>query len=124
MATGEALDRGRQAFAAQAWSEAYVQLRAADHDARLEPDDLLSLALASILTGHDEESDAVLARAHEQFLARGEFARAAQSAIWLGMSLLNGLELVRGYGTNGPTSTSPIHSSLGREASNRPNVRG
>ena len=96
MTTAGALDRGRQAFEAQAWSEAYAQLHAADQEAPLEPDDLLSLALASILTGRDEESDAVLARAHEQFLARGEIARAAQSAIWLGMSLVNALEIVRG----------------------------
>jgi hypothetical protein len=96
MTMAGALDRGRQAFRAQAWSEAYAQLHAADQQAPLEPDDLLGLALASILTGRDEESDAVLARAHEQFLARGEVARAAQCAIWLGMSLLNALEVVRG----------------------------
>lgn len=96
MTTAGALDRGRQAFGTQAWSEAYAQLHAADQETPLEPDDLLSLALASILTGRDEESDAVLARAHEQFLARGEVARAAQSAIWLGMSLLNVQEIVRG----------------------------
>jgi hypothetical protein len=96
MSATDALQRGRQAFQAQAWAEAYTQLTAAEQAAPLDADDLLQLALASILIGHDDEGWAVLARAHEQFLARGEVARAAQCAIWLGMSLLNALEVVRG----------------------------
>ena len=62
----------------------------------LDADDLLQLALASSLTGHDVECAVVLARAHEQFLARADVPKAAQCAIWLGMSLLNAMEVVRG----------------------------
>src|SRR5437762_5884635 len=61
----------------------------------LDADDPLQLALASSLTGHDVECAAVLTRAHEQ-LARADVPKAAQCAIWLGMSLLNAMELVRG----------------------------
>ena len=58
----------------------------------LDADDLLQLALASSLTGHDVECAAVLTRAHEQ-LARADVPKAAQCAIWLGMSLLNSSQL-------------------------------
>jgi DNA-binding CsgD family transcriptional regulator len=91
----EALRRGREAFARQAWREAYSQLSTADHEAPLEPDDLLQLALTGVLTGHEAQVESILTRAHEQFLARGDIARAAQCAIWLGMSLQYALELVR-----------------------------
>jgi DNA-binding CsgD family transcriptional regulator len=90
-----ALARGRQAFQHQAWGEAYVQLSAADGEAALQPEDLLQLALASALTGRDGESFAGLVRAHEQFLAHGNVPRAAQCAIWLGMSLQYSAERVR-----------------------------
>src|SRR5919199_1842865 len=98
MSVLEALRRGREAFARQAWGEAFSQLSTADQDAPLEPDDLLQLALAGVLTGHDAAVEPVLTRAHEQLLARGDVARAAQCAIWLGMSLQNALELVRAGG--------------------------
>ena len=91
-----ALARGRQAFQQQAWGDAYQQLSAADDEAALQPDDLLQLALASALTGRDGEWLANLVRAHEQFLAGGNVARAAQCAIWLGMSLQYRGERVRG----------------------------
>jgi DNA-binding NarL/FixJ family response regulator len=90
------LERGRQAFQHQVWSEAFSQLASADRDQPLDPDDLLPLALASMLTAHDAECADALTRAHEGFLERGDVARAAQCAIWLGMTLLNGMEIVRG----------------------------
>jgi DNA-binding CsgD family transcriptional regulator len=91
----ETLQRGREAFQRQAWAEAYAQLIQADREVALEPDDLLQLALSCVLTGHDADAERVLTRAHEQFLVRGDVARATQCAIWLGMSLQNALELVR-----------------------------
>src|SRR5260370_31277579 len=96
MIAGAALERGRQAFQQQTWAEAYAQLSAADREAPLEADDLLKLALSSLLTGRDSETMATLTRAHEQFLAGGDVARAAQSAIWLGVALQEALEPVRG----------------------------
>ncbi len=48
--TGSAsLDRGRTAFARQAWGDAYAQLKAADREAALEPEDLERLAIAAHL---------------------------------------------------------------------------
>ncbi|HEX8967841.1 MAG TPA: LuxR C-terminal-related transcriptional regulator [Chloroflexota bacterium] len=94
----ETLRRGREAFARQGWAEAYAQLSAADHEGLLEADDLLSLALSSQLTGHEAEVEPALTRAHERFLARGETARAAQSAIWLAMTLHEALEPARAGG--------------------------
>jgi DNA-binding NarL/FixJ family response regulator len=91
-----ALERGRKAFQQQAWAEAYAQLAAADRETPLEAEELLQLALSSLLTGHDSETIATLTRAHEQFLATGAIARAAQCAIWLGFALQNALEPVRG----------------------------
>src|SRR5438105_8281467 len=44
--------------------------------------------------GSRRECAAVLTRAHEQLLARADVPKAAQCAIWLGMSLLNAMELV------------------------------
>ena len=69
MSAGAALERGRQAFEHQTWAEAYAQLSAADREAPLEADDLLQLALASLLTGRGSESISTLTRAHERFLA-------------------------------------------------------
>ncbi len=96
MSQGIALVRGREAFQQQSWGEAYAQLSTADSETALDPEDLLQLALSSSLTGRETESLAVLVRAHEGFLERSDIARAAQCAIWLGMSLQYGLERVRG----------------------------
>lgn len=96
--TSEPLRLGREAFARQRWAEAYAQLSAADGEGLLEAEDLLSFALSSHLTGHEGEVEPALTRAHEQFLARGEIALAAQSAIWLGMSLHEALEPARAGG--------------------------
>ena len=70
-----ALERGRKAFQQQAWAEAHAQLAAADGETPLGAEDLLQLALSSMLTGHDSETIATLTRAHEQFLASGAIAR-------------------------------------------------
>jgi ATP/maltotriose-dependent transcriptional regulator MalT len=82
------LDRGREAFAAQAWAEAYAQLSAADHASRLGPEDLERLATAAYLTGRDAESDELWARAHRERLRLGDTAGAARCGFWLAFLLL------------------------------------
>jgi DNA-binding CsgD family transcriptional regulator len=94
--TSGSLERGRDAFHRQTWAEAYAQLSAADADTPLDADDLLPLALSSLLIGRDEESVSALTRAHQQFLTRGDIPKAAQCAIWVGWTLLNGIDMVRG----------------------------
>jgi hypothetical protein len=46
--------------------------------------DLERLATAAHLVGRDDECEAVTARAHEAFLARGDREGAARAAFWLG----------------------------------------
>src|SRR5262249_36347359 len=83
-----ALDRGREAFAQHAWSDAYAQLSAADQQHALEPDAIEQLALAAYLLGRDAERQALLTRAHAAFLARRAVTQAARCAFRLGMGLL------------------------------------
>jgi DNA-binding NarL/FixJ family response regulator len=94
----ELIERGRAAFARMAWSEAYADLAAADHDAPLEPPDLERLARAADLVARDAESDDAFARAHRAYLDRGEVERAARAAYWLGQKLLSRGEPARGGG--------------------------
>jgi DNA-binding NarL/FixJ family response regulator len=94
----DALERGRAAFAAQAWADAVERLSAADRAAPLAPDDLERLATAAYLVGREDESAELWARAHHELLARGEAERAARCAFWLAFGLLNRGELARGGG--------------------------
>lgn len=82
------LERGREAFDAQAWAEAYAQLSAADHASPLGPEDLERLAAAAYLTGKDDESDDLWARAHRERLRLGDTARAVRCGFWLAFLLL------------------------------------
>ena len=88
MTAAGALERGRAAFARQAWAEAYAQLTAADREAALEPEDLERLASAAHLLGRDAECADLWARAHHAFLGRGAAPGAARCAFWLGFSSL------------------------------------
>src|SRR5437870_4811249 len=88
MITGETLDRGRESFRRQHWSDAYAQLSAAERETTLEPEDLERLATSAYLTGSDAESTDAWARAHQEFLARGEPVRAARCALWLAFGLI------------------------------------
>lgn len=72
------LARGRQEFERRNWPAAYELLRGAQ-----EPEDLMLLAVAAQLAGHDEAGVDHLHRAHNTFLKRGD----AQSAIRAGANL-------------------------------------
>ncbi|MGH2625513.1 MAG: DNA-binding response regulator, partial [Anaerolineales bacterium] len=89
MTTADALDRGRKSFGRQAWGDAYAQLLAADHGAPLESEDLERLATAAYLVGRYADSVDIWARAHHEFLSRGDAPRAARCAFWLGVELVN-----------------------------------
>jgi DNA-binding CsgD family transcriptional regulator len=92
----DAVARGRSSFAQRDWTEAYTRLSEADRDAALEPDDLERLATAAYLIGKEADSAAIWARAHHEFLRRGEDARAARCAFWLAFGLFNHGERARG----------------------------
>ena len=96
MTTADALDRGREAFGRWAWADAFEELSAADQEAPLAPEDLERLAAAAYLVGRDADRDAVLARAHQQWLRLGGVDRAARCGFWLAFGLLSRGELARG----------------------------
>lgn len=83
----DALQSGREAFARRAWGEAYSQLTAADKESPLEAEDTFLLGGAAHLTGRDAERNALLARAHQQFLDLGDIPRAVRAAFYLMMGL-------------------------------------
>jgi DNA-binding NarL/FixJ family response regulator len=88
MTEAPALVRGRQAFERRRWADAYRLLEAADRENPLEPHDLERLATAAYLAGHEDESEARRARAHQAFLDRRDAEGAARSAFWLAFGLL------------------------------------
>ncbi|WP_329122645.1 hypothetical protein [Streptomyces sp. NBC_01353] len=65
------LEQARDAFGRQAWGDAYTGLSHADREEPLGPDDLVRLATAAYLVGHDAESGAATERAHHAYLRLG-----------------------------------------------------
>ncbi len=98
MTNVDALGRGRAAFLRRAWTDAHAELLAADQVAPLEPEDLERLGTAAYLIGRDLESSDLLARAHHEFLQRGQVERAARCAFWLAFGLFGKGENARGGG--------------------------
>ena len=85
----ELLERARRSFEQRAWADACRLFAAADRDAPLEPDDLQQYAVAAYLTGRDDQSEALWARAHQALIDRGDAEGAARSAGWLAFALLH-----------------------------------
>lgn len=96
--TTGSLERGRQAVGKHAWGEAFAELSAADLDLSLEPADLERLAVTACLAGRDGEAVDVWARAHREWMARGDPARAARCAFWPALWLLITGEVAPGTG--------------------------
>jgi DNA-binding CsgD family transcriptional regulator len=82
------LERGREAYRAQAWKDAHALLSSAGETSTLETDDLELLATAAFMLGRDHEYVSVLERAHHAYLANGEPLRAVRCAVWCAMILL------------------------------------
>jgi DNA-binding NarL/FixJ family response regulator len=97
-AVPDAREQGRESFGRQAWEETYARLSAADRAGTLEPEDLERLAIAAHLLGRDDESADLCARAHQEFLSRGNPRRAARCAFWVALPLLFKGELARAGG--------------------------
>jgi DNA-binding CsgD family transcriptional regulator len=85
-ATGE-LERARDAYARRAWLEAHDAFGRADARAPLELEDLELYVTAALMLARDDEAVAVLERAHQGYLERGEPRRAARAAAWIGLNL-------------------------------------
>jgi tetratricopeptide (TPR) repeat protein len=98
MATASALDLGRQSYDRRAWKTAFECLSAADREAPLDPVDLERMGISAHLIGRHAESLEILTRVHQEWLSRGDTARAARSAIWHGLQLLTAGQPAQGNG--------------------------
>jgi ATP/maltotriose-dependent transcriptional regulator MalT len=97
-AAADSLDRGRESYGQHAWADAFAALSAADATAPLEPDDIVILATAAYLIGRDDESTALLERAHHEYLGQDRVQPAVRCAFWLAFLLLGGGQVERGGG--------------------------
>ncbi len=97
MTSSAVLERGLDAYAEQRWTEAFDALTEADAETRLGGDELARLATAAILLGRETGVDTAT-RAHEAFLAAGDEAGAARTAVWIGMHLMDAGEPARSGG--------------------------
>ena len=93
-----ALEEGREAFRHRAWEDAYRALSAADGNAPLAAEDIERLADAAALTGREEASADLRARAHAQYLRDDDIEGAARAGFWLAYGLLNRAEFARAGG--------------------------
>lgn len=81
------VDRGRRAYASEAWLEAYEQLSAADRREPLGAQDIGLLATSAYMLGRESEYLVLLERAHRAHLASGERLEALRCAFWMGIGL-------------------------------------
>jgi DNA-binding NarL/FixJ family response regulator len=81
------LERGREAYADEAWSEAHDGLSAADRADPLAAGDLELLATSAYMLGRESEYLGLLERAHRAHLAAGQPLAALRCAFWIGVNL-------------------------------------
>jgi len=85
--TVEALERGREHYAARAWREAHEALSLADRERTLSGGDLELLATSAYMIGRENEYLELLERAYRAHLDAGESLPAFRSAFWVGINL-------------------------------------
>ena len=98
MASSVVLDRGRAAFAAHRWTDAFTALTEADDDDVLEGADLERLSTAALLLGREDLGVDFATRAHEAFLEVGDAVGAARTAAWIGLYLVGQGDMARSGG--------------------------
>jgi hypothetical protein len=81
------LERGREAYPADAWSDAYESLSAADRADLLGPEDLELLAGSAYMLGREAEYLDLLERAHRAHLRGDQPLAALRCAFWIGVHL-------------------------------------
>jgi len=92
------LERGREAYAREAWSDAFESLLQADRESPLVADDLGLLATSAYMLGRESEYLGFLERAHRAHLDAGESLPALRCAFWIGVTLANHGEVGRASG--------------------------
>ena len=91
MTTTDPLELGRQAFARQAWGDAYAELSAGASAVPLDVSDLERLAIAAHMLGRADDATRAWEQAHQASVRAGDPARAARHAF----------HLVMGFGQRG-----------------------
>jgi DNA-binding CsgD family transcriptional regulator len=92
------LERGHEAYAAEAWLEAYESLSAADRADPLRAGDLELLATSAYMLGRESEYLGLLERAHRAHLDCGQPLAALRCAFWIGVTLASRGEIGRASG--------------------------
>ena len=92
------LERGREAYSAEAWSDAYESLSAADRADPLGPEDLELLATSAYMLGREAQYLALLERAHRAHLGAVQPLAALRCAFWIAVHLASRGELGRAGG--------------------------
>src|SRR5918995_5774531 len=82
------LERGREAYARRAWTDAREALSRADSAAPLGAQDLELLARSAYMLGHDDDYRSALERAYQAHVDAGDVPIAARCAWWIGHNLL------------------------------------
>jgi DNA-binding CsgD family transcriptional regulator len=96
----------RDAFARQAWKDAYARFRAADEArAQLEAEDLERLAVCAFMVGSEVAGADAWARAHSEWLRLREVRRAARCTFWLVLDLVTRGERAQARGWLARTQT-------------------
>jgi ATP/maltotriose-dependent transcriptional regulator MalT len=81
------LERGRDSYAREAWTDAYEALTAADGSAPLGAEDVELLSTAAYMIGREADYFDLLARAHRAYLDAGRERDAFRCALWVGVTL-------------------------------------
>jgi DNA-binding NarL/FixJ family response regulator len=93
-----ALERGRESYERQAWTDAYDSLSEADRSHPLGAEDLELLATSAYMIGREDDYLALLERAHRVHLDAGEALAAVRCAFWVGVNLARQGEMGRAGG--------------------------
>ena len=81
------LERGRDSYASEAWTDAYESLSAVDRSDPLGADDLELLATSAYMLGREADYLAILERAYREHLSSGRPLAALRCAFWIGVNL-------------------------------------
>ena len=92
------LERGRDSYASEAWTDAYESLSAADGSDPLRGEDLELLATAAYMIGREADYLAILERAYREHLSTGRQLAAVRCAFWIGVTLVRRGEMGSGGG--------------------------
>jgi DNA-binding CsgD family transcriptional regulator len=92
------LERGREAYAKQAWNSAYESLSRADESTALGAQDLQLLATAAFMLGRVDDFLSLVERTHNAYVEEGDALAATRCAFYLGVNLIIRGEMARASG--------------------------